>query len=73
MTLEQQLHSLTAKSYRLALLALYPIFIIPNGWWIKNVVEPLKARKQSATGAKPQLWLDRSTSDTRLDDARRQY
>lgn len=66
---EQKFHPLIAKSYRIALSVLYTIFIIPNGWWVRHVA----ARKLQSTGSKPQLWLDRSTSDTQLDDARRQY
>ncbi len=69
MTSEQKLHPLIAKCYRIALSALYTIFIIPNGWWLRNVA----ARKLQATGSKPQLWLDRTKSDTQLDHARRQY
>lgn len=73
MTLEQKLHPLIAKIYRIALSVLYPIFIVPNGWWARNMLDPLNTKKPRATGSKPQLWLERSTSDTQLDDARRQY
>lgn len=70
---ERKRDPLIVYTYRIALAVIYAIFIRPNGWWMKNASDPSKVQHPQSSDSKPQLWLERSSSDTKLSDAGRQY
>ena len=59
--------------YRLSLEVLHALFIRTNGWWANKVSDPLRITPLGANPAEYDLWEDRTTSDTKLEQARKQY
>lgn len=60
--------------YKIALSILYKLFITPVGKWSRRNRDPFLVKEDAGgDGQHTSLWLERSSSDKTIRDARRQY
>lgn len=73
MTFTKILCWLKDSSYRFFLTALYWVFIRPFGFWARHVSDPLNLAVQNKKNTDTDFWCKRTTQDSKLNDARKQY
>ena len=59
--------------YHISLNVLHALFIRTNGWWANKVSDPLKVIPLKPNASEHDLWENRTSPDTELEHARRQY
>ncbi len=70
---QSKLQQVVNSIYRMALTLLYFTMVRLTSWGSRKFTDPLLIKKSPPSAKKRQLWLPRTTTDVKLDDARRQY